>query len=130
MGRKPVKVWWKELPAYIKAVAGVISAIGVIVGCVYSVSNALVCSLDNKINEQIQPIASKIDNIELDTQRIQLLQLLQSETATIQSVLGVAESYFCDLHGDSYVLYEFEEWAARNNVDVKFVLKCHNTVAE
>lgn len=123
--RTEIKVWWKELPGHIKALAAFISAITVIASATAASVTAIVSALDAKVDEKIVPVTQKLEGIELDTQRIQLLQLMQSDTATVKSVLDVAERYFCELKGDSYVLYEFEQWAGKNNVDVNFVLKCH-----
>ncbi len=120
-----IKIWWRNLPGYIKGVATIISALGVIWACLTGMVSAISDNLNERIDAKVGIIAQKVENIELDTQRIQLLQLMQSSTATVKSVLDVAENYFCVLKGDSYVLYEFERWAKMHDVDATFVLKCH-----
>lgn len=120
-----IKDWWKNLPGYVKSVAAIISALGVIWGCLTGMVNAISQNLNDRIDDKVEVITQKVENIELDTQRIQLLQLMQSDTATVKSVLDVAENYFCVLKGNSYVLYEFEQWAKKRDVDATFVLKCH-----
>lgn len=120
-----VKAWWKNLPAYVKGVAAVISALGVIWGCLTGMVNAISNNMNERIDNKVDTISEKIENIELDTQRLQLLHLIDSNSASVKSVLDVAENYFCVLKGDSYVLYEFEQWAKKNDVDATFVLKCH-----
>ena len=120
-----LKAWWKNLPAYVKGVAAVISALGVIWGCLTGMVNAISNNMNERIDNKVDTISTKIENIELDTQRLQLLHLIDSNSASVKSVLDVAENYFCVLKGDSYVLYEFEQWAKKNDVDATFVLKCH-----
>ena len=127
MGKKAeVKAWWKNLPAYVKGIAAVISALGVIWGCLTGMVNAISNNLNERIDSKVNTISTKIENIELDTQRLQLLHLMDSDNASVKSVLDVADKYFCELKGDSYVLYEFQEWAKAHEVDANFVLKCHN----
>ena len=125
MKKAEIKNWWVNLPGYVKGVAAIISALGVIWTCLSGMVNAISQSLNDRVDAKVEVITQKVENIELDTQRIQLLQLMQSDTATIKSVLDVAENYFCVLEGNSYVLYEFEEWAKKHGVDGTFVLKCH-----
>lgn len=121
-----IKNWWKKLPGYIKGVAAIISAMGVIWGCLTGMVTFISEKLNENVNAQIQEVSQRVENIELDTQRLQLLHLMDSTTATKKSVIEVAERYFCELKGDSYMLYEFEEWGAKNDVDTSFILKCHS----
>lgn len=127
MGKKveKAKSIWEGLPNYVKTAASVVSALMVLWGAVTGAVNMVSERLNDKIDSKVDTIVEKVESIELDTQRIQLLYLMGDDNASVKSVLEVAEKYFCVLGGDSYVLHEFEQWAERADVNVQFVLQCH-----
>lgn len=87
---------------------------------------------DSKLTSHVQEYNSKISSLvdsisELkdiaedtrkDTLRIQLTQYIQYQPDNIETILKVAEPYFCDLKGDWVMTAEFMKWADAHDVQV------------
>lgn len=112
----------KEVKEYviakIKSLAGIITALTVIctaaTGCAAYVAN----KISNDIDAKLEPIATKVTNIEKDTTRIQLLTLIKHDPDNAESILKVARHYFVDLSGDWYATAIFQNWCAERDIHV------------
>ena len=115
---KKVKDDKKPISENIKSLAAVISALMVIctaaTGCAAFVANKISVDIDTKI----QPLATKIDAIEMDTTRIQLIDMIREEPDNEDSILKLAKHYFVDLSGDWYATALFNDWCAERDIHV------------
>lgn len=115
---KKVKDDKKPISENIKSLAAVISALTVIctaaTGCAAFVANKISVDIDTKI----QPLATKIDAIEMDTTRIQLIDMIREEPDNEDSILKLAKHYFVDLSGDWYATALFNDWCAERDIHV------------
>lgn len=119
---KKVKDDKKPISENIKSLAAVISALTVIctaaTGCAAFVANKISVDIDTKI----QPLATKIDAIEMDTTRIQLIDMIREEPDNEDSILKLAKHYFVDLSGDWYATALFNDWCAERDIHVDWVM--------
>ena len=61
-------------------------------------------------------IPEKLETLEKDTIRTQLLFLIQLTPEEIQEILTVAKHYFGVLNGDWYMTSIFNKWLVRNKI--------------
>lgn len=119
---KKVKDDKKPISENIKSLAAVISALTVIctaaTGCAAFVANKISVDIDTKI----QPLATKIDAIEMDTTRIQLIDMIREEPDNEDSILKLAKHYFVDLSGDWYATALFNDWCAERDIHVDWAM--------
>ena len=119
---KKIKDDKKPISENIKSLAAVISALTVIctaaTGCAAFVANKISDDIDSKI----QPLATKIDSIEMDTTRIQLIDMIRNEPDNTDSILKLARHYFVDLSGDWYATAIFQNWCAERDIHVDWAM--------
>ena len=112
----------KPISENIKSLAAVISALTVIctaaTGCAAFVANKMSADIDARI----QPLATKIDAIEMDTTRIQLIDMIREEPDNEDSILKLARHYFVDLSGDWYATALFQDWCAERDIHVDWAM--------
>ena len=72
---------------------------------------------DNK-EKELKLIIKKLDKLELDSTRTQLLFLLSSGDSNVSETLTVAEHYFSDLNGDWYMSAMFENWLDKHKLNI------------
>ena len=80
--------------------------------------NIKISSLGDSISE-LKGIA---EDTRKDTLRIQLIQYIQYQPDSVDTILKLAESYFCDLRGDWVMTVEFMKWADAHGVKVPFAI--------
>ena len=80
------------------------------------------CNLFSK-EEKAEVISAikKINIIELDTARLQLLNLIQHSPQNQDTILYQAKHYFKDLKGNTYMISVFCDWAKAQKIDDKIV---------
>lgn len=61
---------------------------------------------------------NELREIRLDTTRTQLIMLMEHQPHNHDTVIKVAERYFCDLAGDWYLTSLFRDWATREGISV------------
>lgn len=68
----------------------------------------------------------KIHSLEThrDTLRLQLYNYMKDQPENKDTILSLAEEYFCKLNGDLYMTNEFMKWAEKNNVEPSLILSC------
>lgn len=108
----------KPMLERIKSLAALISALTVICGAATGCAAFVANKISNDIDSKIQPLATKIDSIEMDTTRIQLIDMIRNEPDNTDSILKLARHYFVDLSGDWYATAIFQEWCAEKGVHI------------
>ena len=63
----------------------------------------------------------KINTIEIDTCRLQLLNLIQHSPTNKDAILYQANHYFKELHGNSYMKSVVCDWAKAQKIDDKTI---------
>lgn len=81
-------------------------------------SNALFAFLQFLIGRQDtrKNIKGKLDRLEKDVLRTQLLLLILLKGEEQQEILTIAEHYFKDLHGDWYMTSIFNKWLKEKRI--------------
>lgn len=65
-------------------------------------------------NDTTKQVISRLNNLEKDMTRTQLLILLSDYWYRDEEIMTVAQKYFNDLHGDWYMTKLYEEWKLEN----------------
>lgn len=78
----------------------------------------------NHFDEVLHEIREHILETHKDTIRIQLQQQIQHKPDNVDTILKLAEKYFCEMNGDWYMTNEFVNWAEAHGIDPKIVLTC------
>ena len=108
----------KELPNIVKGVSVFISSLIVIFGFVGSATLWVSNKITEDVSNEIQGLNSTVQDIRMDTVRLQLLELMNNDSDNVESILTVARKYFIDLKGDWYMTKRFKEWAKRYDIDL------------
>jgi len=80
--------------------------------------------LRGELNDCMMHNRETLADIRRDTLRIQLAQYLKDQPDNVDTILMLAEEYFCKLKGDWYKTNEFVNWAEAHNVKPEIVLSC------
>lgn len=76
----------------------------------------------NMIKEMVTSIGvlgNKVDSLEQDTTRLQLLNLIQNDGDNKDAILTLGHHYFQDLKGNMYMTELYTEWARKHEIDEK-----------
>ena len=114
--------WWAILVSILGAVAGLTELIKFFVNR-YDKAKELQCAntFTSKEREEILNSVRLIPAIELDTARLQLLNLIQHSPKNVDTILYQAKHYFKDLNGNTYMVSVFCDWAKSQNIDEEIV---------
>lgn len=116
------KFSFKNIPTIVKEVSAIISGIIVISGAFMSCSSYVIGKINEETNEKLDTISSKIDGLELDSTRTQLLTLISDYPNNESEILKVAYHYFKELNGDWYMSELFSKWASQKGIDVSDIM--------
>lgn len=72
----------------------------------------------DKRNDLLGKIDKKLDKIERDNCRTQLLLLLSDYPGNNKEILELAQHYFFDLKGDWYMSSLFAEWLNQHGIEI------------
>lgn len=75
----------------------------------------------NEEKKEVLNAVRKISTIELDTCRLQLLNLIQHSPNNKDTILYQAKHYFKDLNGNSYMKSLVCDWAKTQEIDDKII---------
>lgn len=78
----------------------------------------------NHFDDMLHEIRKHILETHKDTIRIQLQQQMQHKPENVDTILKLAEKYFCELHGDWYMTNEFMNWCEAHGINPKIALSC------
>lgn len=115
--------------AWHKRFLAVVAIVATVSGTVATISNNFNNALDERIGAQTQNISSQlqeqtdeIQNIRLDTLRVQLLQYIYNEPEAHETILRLAYTYFVTYKGDWVMTDKFRDWADSQGVNIPFEL--------
>lgn len=112
----------KSIPSRVKDIADVITAVGIIGAAAVSIGTWCVTRINAETNAKIDEVSNKIDSIELNSTRNQLLTLLSDYPNNEDEILKVAKYYFKDLNGDWYMTTLFTKWAEDRGLNVDTIV--------
>ena len=101
----------KNLFQRIGDIADVITAVGIIGAAAVGIGTWCMGQAMAETNGKIDNVSNKIDSIELNSTRNQLLTLISNYPNNEEEILKVAKYYFKDLNGDWYMTSLFSKWA-------------------
>lgn len=102
----------------VKQVSALVSALVVIFTTVGSILNWFEGKVTEHIDNRIDTLEATVNNIRQDTVRLQLGNLIDSDSDNIESILTVAKVYFIDMNGDWYMTEKFKRWGREHDVDL------------
>lgn len=108
--------WWQILVSILGAVAGLST---LIIFFVNRHDSKKFFTEDEK--NEILVAVRKIPTIELDTMRLQILNLIQHSPNNHDTILNLARQYFKKLHGNSYMIAIVCEWGKQEGIDAKVI---------
>lgn len=101
----------------IKDTADIITAAGVIVAAVIGIGAWGIGQINAGVNAKLDVVVDKVNKVELDSTRSQLLTLMSEYPENESEILKVANYYFKDLNGDWYMTDIFIKWADSRGID-------------
>lgn len=113
----------KKFVDRIKEASEIITAVGIIGAAAVGVGAWCTSQINASTNEKLDNIAGKIDGIELNSTRNQLLTLMSNYPDNESEILKVADYYFNTLHGDWYMTELFTKWGNQRGVDISNVIR-------
>ena len=117
-----VKKQKKSIISRVKDIADVITAASIIGAAAVGISTWCVTRINAETNSKIDEVSNKIDSIELNSTRNQLLTLISDYPDNEDEILKVAKYYFRDLKGDWYMTTLFTKWAEDRGLDVDTIV--------
>lgn len=112
----------KSVISRIKDIADIITAVGVVGAAAVGIGTWCVTRINAETNAKIDEVSNKIDSIELNSTRNQLLTLISDYPDNEDEILKVAKYYFKDLKGDWYMTTLFTKWAEGRGLDVDTIV--------
>lgn len=112
----------KSIISRAKDIADVITAVGIIGAAAVGIGTWCVTKITAETNSKIDEVSEKIDSIELNSTRNQLLTLISNYPDNEDEILKVAKYYFKDLKGDWYMTTLFTKWAEGRGLDVDTIV--------
>lgn len=94
--------------------------------------NRIFTKHDNKDSQikSLKRLAERADTGDLNDSRIQLLILINHYPQYHQEILKEAENYFINLKGDSWVDSIVTNWAEKENVDIEYIKRAHESTVK
>lgn len=113
----------KKLIERLKETSEVIAAVSVIGAAAVGVGAWCTAQINASTNEKLDSISSKIDSVELNSTRTQLLALMSDYPDNESEILKVADYYFNTLNGDWYMTELFTRWGTSRGVDISNIIR-------
>lgn len=113
----------KKILDRIKDMSEVITAVGIIGAAAVGAGGWITSQINSSTNAKLDNIASKIDSIELNSTRNQLLTLMSDYPENESEILKVADYYFNTLNGDWYMTDLFTRWGDSRGIDVSNIIR-------
>lgn len=118
MPQKAKNKGWKSVPKRIQTASAVLASIVAICTTVGSVLAWFESKMTEHLDNRIDTLESTVNNIRLDTVRLQLDGLMAHDSNNIESILSVARVYFIEMNGDWYMTEKFKKWGREHDVDL------------
>lgn len=134
MGKRKVaqkaKSYWKSLPKRVQTASAVLASIVAICTTVGAILSWFETKMTEHLDTRIDTLESTVNDIRLDTVRLQLDGLIAHDSNNIESILSVAKVYFLDMNGDWYMTEKFKIWGREHDVDLSdFNFTNHTTAS-
>ena len=113
------RVGWRD---HIKSVSELVAAVGVIGAAAVGAGTWCVSQANASTNKKLDDISAKIDVVELNSTRNQLLTLMSDYPDNESEILKVADYYFNDINGDWYMTELFTKWCDSRGIDVNKII--------
>ena len=110
--------WLSSIPTQVKAVAGVISACGVIASGTVALSDCIKGIIVSEVSDRLDSLDYELKDIKQDTVRLQLINMINTDPDNVETILTIAKKYFLELKGDWYATSIFQNWANERNIDI------------
>lgn len=75
------------------------------------------------LRTSVDILGGKVDSLEQDTTRLQLLNLIQNDEDNKDAILTLGHHYFQELNGNMYMTELYTEWARKHSIDEKVLLE-------
>lgn len=118
MPQKAKNKGWKSVPKRIQTASAVLASIVAICTTVGAVLSWFETKMTEHLDNRIDTLESTVNNIRLDTVRLQLDGLMAHDSNNIESILSVARVYFIEMNGDWYMTEKFKKWGREHDVDL------------
>lgn len=109
---------WKSLPKRVQTASAVLSSIIVICTTIGGVLAWFENKMTEHLDNRIDTLETTVNDIRLDTVRLQLDGLIAHDSNNVESILSVAKVYFLDMNGDWYMTEKFKKWGREHDVDL------------
>ena len=130
MPQKAKNKCWKNVPKRIQTASAVLASIIAICTTIGSVLAWFEGKMTEHLDNRIDTLEATVNDIRQDTVRLQLDNLINSDSDNIESILNVAKVYFIDMHGDWYMTEKFKRWGREHDVDLSdFNFTSHSSSA-
>ena len=116
--KKSKKLGFDTVPSRIKEVSAILSALIVIFTTVGSLMTWFQNNITAHIDDRIDTLEKSVNDVRLDTVRLQLDGLIAHDSENVESILSVAKVYFLDMNGDWYMTEKFKKWGREHDVDL------------
>lgn len=121
---------WKNVPKRIQTASAVLASIVAICTTIGGVLSWFEAKMTEHLDNRIDTLESTVNDIRLDTVRLQLDGLMAHDSNNIESILSVARVYFIDMQGDWYMTEKFKRWGREHDVDLSdFNFSSHATAS-
>lgn len=101
-----------------KIIVALITSVPAIISAIIALATFVTARRSNKLEEGLTPIRKELHEIRLDTTRTQLIMLMEHQPHNHDTIIKVAERYFCQLQGDWYCTSLFRDWAKREGIEI------------
>lgn len=133
-----VKSKWDALDARVQKLAKLLTSVAAIIGVLVAGSGWFLGQIDtavsNKIENQTATLQQEVKQIasdreatakqtELQLTRLELLMLMETDPDNIIEIEKVAQRYFIELKGNTYMSSEFSRWCKLHNANCEIILK-------
>lgn len=118
-----------KISSKLSKLAGVISAVLIIVSASTGVTTWISSQLTKDISDRMTAIETEVKSANLKTEtqitRLELLNLVQNQPENTAEIEKVARHYFQDLGGDWYATGIYSKWCARFGGDPSIAAGVH-----
>lgn len=107
--------------AVVAAAAGIISTVATVVEKIITWRKAkkgetLKQKLVPIMEEVLEPLTHKVDDMQVDLTRMRLLNLIRHDPHDAENILKIANQYFEYMHGNSEASKLFSKWLVQENI--------------
>lgn len=133
-----VKSKWDALDTRVQKLAKLLTSIAAIIGVLVAGAGWFLGQIDaavsDKIENQTATLQQEVKQIasdreatakqtELQLTRLELLMLMETDPDNIIEIEKVAQRYFIELNGNTYMSSEFSRWCKLHNANCEIILK-------